>query len=128
MKRILIVEDKESQQSVYADQFGKYEVEISAAYDLGQAESILDHMPDLDLAVVDGCVPGYHYNTGPFIKKLRQKFAGQIVAASSDPRIRKEMLASGCDHQVEKYEVRDKVVELLNLQLRQQQGQLKLEK
>ncbi len=119
MKKILLVEDNPQYQLDWEKKLCRYEVVINQAFDLEGAQKILDRSDPFDLVVVDGCVPGYTYNTEPFIRELRQKSAMPIVTAAGCFKVQQLMMSAGCSHASRKDDVPDTVIRLLDLQLTQ---------
>lgn len=65
--------------------------------------------------VMDACVPGNLPNTQPLVKKLREKFTGPMIAASSAPEFSQALVDAGCSHKCDKDFVPDMVRKILGL-------------
>ena len=64
--------------------------------------------------ILDGCIPGHTPNTLPFIRMAREDgFPGYIVAASSSPDYRQQMMQAGCTDQAPKSEAVECLMRLL---------------
>jgi CheY-like chemotaxis protein len=115
MKKILIVEDSQLLQMVWKKTFaGK--LEVICAFSVSEAEEKFTIHSDIIAIVMDGCVPGTEFNTGPLVIKFRAKFTGPIIAVSSFPHLRQELVSAGCSHQCDKMFLPQKLREVLNLQ------------
>ena len=70
--------------------------------------------PDIEVIVLDACVPGLTPTTFGLIESFRKTFHGPMIAISSEEHFRKEMLQLGCSHQSSgKGDVVEKVIEVL---------------
>ena len=68
----------------------------------------------IDVIILDGCIPGNDLNTVEFIAHARERgFGGFIIAASSLPAYRTQMLVAGCDYESEKEDAPKKAWELV---------------
>lgn len=112
--KVLIVEDDRSWQNNYEDSLGD-KVNIIHAFTVGEGERLFLENPDIDLVVMDACVPGDKPTTLPLTSKIRETFYGPMIAASSDEIFRKQLMKNGCDHEAEKRWVPRKIRELLGL-------------
>ena len=114
-KKVLIVEDRDTTQSGYRASL-QDDVQLLQAFTIEQAREIFGANPDIDLIVMDGCVPGFEINTPPLVREFRKTFRGPIIATSSSSDYRQELMLAGCSHEVgSKGDVPDKVLALLSL-------------
>lgn len=113
-EKLLIVDDDRSWQRSLARSLQE-KVTLLQAFSLEQGEQIFLANPDVDLIVMDGCVPGYRLNSLPLIRKIRETYKGPIVAASSDADNREEMVRAGCSHNVRPANLFEIFKELLDL-------------
>lgn len=96
-KKVLIIEDSPELQNDFAQKLsGK--VKVLQALTLPQAEEIFSKNPDIDLIASDGLVPVEIPPTIELIKKIRQTYTGPIIAMSSTPKLREELMQAGCSH------------------------------
>jgi hypothetical protein len=114
LKKVLIVEDSRGWQSDYARQLNG-RVQILAALTIKEAEELFAANPDINAIVMDACVPGDSPTTPPLVRKIRETFAGPMIAASGAVWFRKQLMECGCDHQADKDDVPAKVIEVLSL-------------
>lgn len=112
--KVLLLDDDNLIQAEWAFRLPA-EVQALSAFDIEDAERYVRENPDIALIAVDGCVPGNHLNTLPFVREARQAFRGPMVAVSSNPDFRFELLAAGCDYACEKSALPEKICELLGL-------------
>ncbi len=113
--KVLIVEDDEFWQGIYAKEIGD-KVEIIGAFTREEAERFFEAHPDLSAIVMDGCIGDVEEpNTGRLVVKFRQTFKGPIIAASGNGSFRKVLLATGCSHESTKDLLSKKVIEVLGL-------------
>ena len=114
-KKVLVVEDNEMWRTVVKRGLNN-KVQILFADTITKAEKIFEENSDIDLVIMDACVPGDIPNTQPLVRKIRQTFEGPMIAMSSMPPYRKQILVAGCDYEVEKKEdAGKKALELLGL-------------
>ncbi len=114
MKKVLIIDDDETWQKVWSMRLGK-RVTLLPALSIPEAEKIFSEHTDIDLIAVDACVPGDEINTQPLIRKIRETFAGPMVAVSKSSFSRECLVRAGCDHESEKEWLHGKVVRILKL-------------
>ncbi|MFA6270396.1 MAG: hypothetical protein WC657_04275 [Candidatus Paceibacterota bacterium] len=110
--KVLVVEDEEDFHRLWKEEVGN-NVEILSAYSIQDAIALFNSNPDISMIVMDACVPGNQQNTAPLVKWLREKFKGPLIATSSVPCFRVELLKAGCSHESQKRHVPKKVLELL---------------
>lgn len=73
------------------------------------------HEHEIDAVILDGCIPGHSVNTIAFITIAREiGFTKPIIAASSLPRYRDQMVRWGCSHQAPKDTAADLAADLLS--------------
>ena len=112
MKKVLVVEDDQHWSGIIRRGFGD-KVLVVQAFTVEEAETVFQENPDLAAILMDACVPGDDPNTMWLVKKMRKTFTGPIIAISSNTDYRKELIQSGCDHEAEKDQVVQKVLELV---------------
>jgi DNA-binding NarL/FixJ family response regulator len=114
MKKVLIVEDHRFLQEQWKEELsGK--VEILSAFSISEAEEKFVENSDIDLIVMDACVPGNNPNTSPLVEKFRATFVGPMIATSSISGYRQQLMRAGCDYECPKEGVVKKLSELLDL-------------
>ena len=96
-KKVLIIEDSPDLQDSFAQELNG-EVEILQALAIPQAEEVFSKNPDIDLIASDGLVPDEISATIDLIKKIRQTYTGPIIAMSSTPKLREELMRAGCNY------------------------------
>ena len=74
-----------------------------------------EYLGQIDLIVMDACVPGHTINTLDLVKKIRVSYQGPIIASSSDEKLNKKLVAGGCDSGCNKNDIVEKVLETLDL-------------
>ena len=113
--KVLIVEDNEGWWKLWGHALHP-RVRGFVAESLEKAETMLPHLSDFALIVVDACVPGDDPNSMPLVRRIRAEgYRGPIIASSSVEKFRKLLLDAGCSHEVPKEEVPRLVVELLQV-------------
>ena len=114
MKKVLIVDDDDSWQNIYALALSD-QVTIIPAFTIEDGERLFFGNLDINAIVMDACVPGASPTTTPLVKKIRQTFFGPMIAASSDSKYREILMTAGCDYQAAKGDVARKIIEILGL-------------
>ena len=114
MPKILIVDDFKQWQNSWKRRLGD-KVEILSAFTIPEADALFSANPDINLIVMDACVPGDELTTPPLVRKFRETFKGPMIAVSSDEEYRKELMRVGCDHESEKEHLPKKVLEILGI-------------
>lgn len=112
--KVLLVEDNEEYLRHYRRELGE-KVTLLVAESLEDGERLFGANPDVALVVMDACVPGDTPNSMPLVRKIRQTFAGPIIASSSYEKYRMELMEAGCDREADKSEVPDLVGQLLSV-------------
>jgi len=81
-----------------------YDISTVSATSLDQLDEVFDRFyNEIDVIILDGCIPGDKVNTIEFIRRVRaQGFTKPIIAASSMPEYRMQMMDAGCSHEREK--------------------------
>lgn len=103
MPKILVVDDDVKIQAILKKLFsGRNNTILFSALSIEEARLIFNQNPDIDLIVMDACVPGDTPNTIPLVQELREKYNGLIVASSSVDFYRKVLLKAGCNKEVPK--------------------------
>ena len=116
MKKVLIVEDRQSCQSGWAAQLaGK--VEVIPAFTRLEAEEKFKANPDVDAIVMDACVPGHKPNTMVLVMEFRENFKGPMIAQSDEPPYREMLIKYGCNFECKKDDVPAKLCEILGLKV-----------
>ncbi|MFH1193284.1 MAG: response regulator [Candidatus Jorgensenbacteria bacterium] len=99
--KILVVEDMEEWVELWKDVlYGA--AELIGAASIEEAEEKFAANPDIDVVVVDGCVPGSELNTIPLVQKFKATFKGPMIAVSGNPDFQKMLIKEGCSHECEK--------------------------
>ena len=110
MATVLVVDDIPEFIKLHEDFLQGSGLSVVTAATLAELDAqYTEHRADLVGIILDGCVPGNTVNTLPFIQRAtidrRQgKFTGFLIAASSDPDYRKDMVRHGCTHEIRKDE------------------------
>ena len=83
----------------------RFGISTVSATTLEQLYEVFDELfSEIDVIILDGCIPGNELNTIDFIRRAREKgFTKPILAASSSPEYRAMMLEAGCDGQSDKF-------------------------
>ncbi len=113
--KILVVEDNKDMQDFYLESLRHLvnNLIVLKAYTIEDAEKLFAKNTDIDLVIMDGCVPGDKINTLPLIVKIRETFKGPMIAASRESGYQKQLIAAGCDYGVDKLELPNKIIEIL---------------
>lgn len=114
LPKILMVEDMQSVHDDIAEMLAGQVVVISAL-SIEQATRLFAEHPDIALIVMDACVPGDWPTTIPLVKEMRKTFRGPMIAISSVRDYRRELTDAGCDHECRKYDVPNKILEILGI-------------
>lgn len=112
-KKVLIVEDHRLIQEALKERLSRLQIDIVQAYCIKEAIEAVETNNDLGLIVLDGDLPDGRSFQGDFIAKVKEGYHGPILAASG--MFNKELLAAGCDTACEKYEIAEKVMDMLGL-------------
>lgn len=114
MLKILIVEDDQDWQQAYRRALGDRWTLLSALT-LNEGKELFLGNPDIALIVVDACIQKDEPNAMGWVKEIRLRggFSGPMIAASRSEYFRELLLNAGCDHQAEKFQVANKIRELL---------------
>lgn len=111
---VLCVEDYVSLHEAWKCYFDNDGVNLIPATSLVEAENKFKiHEHELSAIVMDGCVPGSNFNTGPLVKKIRETYKGPVIATSN--LYVRELMEAGCSHWCEKGDLIAKLKEVLNL-------------
>lgn len=96
--KILIVEDEEYLIELLTAFLGE-EVRVVSAKTLTEGERVFKENSDIELVVMDCCVPGKTPNSMWLVQKIRKNgFTGPIIAKSSDPKNFQKLLDTGASH------------------------------
>lgn len=102
---VLLVDDREDVIHYYKQQLLEtYNISTMSATTLKELDEKFDeYSPEIDVIILDGCMPGDDLNTVDFITRARAEgFAKPIIAASGSPLYRQLMFEAGCSHKSEK--------------------------
>jgi len=112
-RKVLIVEDLPHYQVLWRRRLSEVATVLSATT-IVDAEKMFAENADIEVVVLDACVPGTTPTTFGLIKSFKKTFDGPMIAISSEENFRKEMLLLGCSHQTSvKGDVVEKVTEVL---------------
>lgn len=111
--KVLIVEDLSCFQVLWRRRLSGVATVLSATT-IEDAKEMFGENPDIDVVVLDACVPGTTPTTFGLIKSFRETFHGPMIAISDRVNFRSEMIKLGCSHQSSgKEDVVEKVTEVL---------------
>jgi DNA-binding NarL/FixJ family response regulator len=115
-KKILMVEDDVGVQYAVKRLLSFYEIEIIQAYTLDEAEDLfIEHHKEIDLVVLDGCVPGRILNTIYLIDIFKDVREDVIIwGASGNPEYNEQLLNAGCHFTTNKIDVVDSILKHFN--------------
>jgi DNA-binding response OmpR family regulator len=113
MPKVLVVEDFDPYfKMIDRELSGK--VEVLRAATLEEGDNLFQSNPDIDLIIMDACVPGHKPNAMPLVKKIvGTGFTKPIIACSTTWT--GELLKAGATHESDKDRVAKITLELLNL-------------
>lgn len=114
MKTVLVLEDNYLIQKQYEITW-RGKLIILQAYSIEQAYKFVAGHPEIDIIVVDACVPGSSINTKEFVINIKKDFDGIMIASSSEPKYMVELVKVGCSDASPKNEVAGLVLKLLKL-------------
>jgi len=115
MPKVLVVEDHEGYFAAINHDL-KDKVEVLHAETLEEGDNLFQSHPDVDLVIMDACVPGDSPNAMPLVKKIVDSgYSKPIIACSSMPFYTRKLVDVGATHQSDKYGVAKMALELLNL-------------
>ena len=115
MFKILVVEDNSSWADIIQRGLERGlgdKVKVLHASTIEEAESIFHQHSDLSIVLMDACVPGERPTTLGLVRNIRETFKGPMVAMSSRPDYREQLVKAGCDHESGKDEVVKKALDL----------------
>lgn len=106
---ILVADDDPEVIKLYEKGLNFSHTTVLTATTLDQlSEAFDEHTADIDVIVLDGCIPGDTLNTISFIERARTGgFKNPIIAASSSHLYQQKMMDSGCSHQADKVDAID---------------------
>ena len=95
MKKILVVEDFDPYyETVKKGLAGK--VEIVRAETLSEGHKLFQENPDVDLIIMDACVPGDRPNSMPLVAEIvKSGYNKPIIASSTLGSYRRKLIAVG---------------------------------
>jgi CheY-like chemotaxis protein len=113
---VLIADDLPRVISTWTHHLASYGIGVVVATSLEELHSVYaQHQSHIAAVILDGCIPGHFVNTIGFIRAARANgFTKPIVAASSLPEYRAQMVGAGCSHQAPKELAADLVADLLS--------------
>ncbi|MFA6338715.1 MAG: hypothetical protein WCW87_01485 [Candidatus Paceibacterota bacterium] len=101
MKKVLVVEDQKWFHDALHHWFDG-DLKIVSALSIKEAEKQFASNPDIDVILMDGCVPGNEFNTRALVLKFRETFNGPMIAISSIEEYQDLLVEAGCSHKSEK--------------------------
>ncbi len=113
MKKVLVVEDNRFYSDMIFSNFGS-KVLVMKAFTIKEAENIFQENPDIDVILMDACVPGDTPNTMGLVSKIRETFKGPIITISSDSSYSKKLIEAGCNYESNKYEAAQDAFEIMS--------------
>lgn len=102
---ILIADDLSKVIDYYERSLAQFSwISTVSATSLDELNEVFNVFSDeIDVIILDGCIPGDTVNTIGFIQRVREAgFTKPIIAASSLPAYRDRMVLAGCSHQAPK--------------------------
>jgi len=114
-RKVLVVDDMDWVHIKFAMELHNKEVILLKALTLEEGQKLFSANPDICVVVMDACVPGDWPNSQWLVRKIRETFKGPIIAISSMPTYRKELLRAGCDYESGKDDLSKKLLEVLGL-------------
>ncbi|MDP1833436.1 MAG: response regulator [Candidatus Moranbacteria bacterium] len=115
MSKVLVIEDHDGYfRRINEELNGK--VEVLRATTLEEGEDLFRRNTDIDLIIMDACVPGDRPNSMSLVRKIVQAgFTKPIIACSGLYEYREELLNAGATHDAKKNKVAELALEILNL-------------
>jgi len=115
MPKVLVVEDDDIWFRIINQDFnGK--VEVLRAKTLTEGDDLFRDNPEVDLIIMDACVPGDFPNAMPLVKKIiNSGYVKPIIACSSMSPYIIKLVEAGATHQSDKGKVAEMALKLLNL-------------
>jgi len=115
MPKVLVVEDQYGYfEQIKSGLDGKAEVLHAATLD--KADELFFANPDIDVVIMDACVPGDDPSSMPLVEKIRGSgFQKPIIACSSASDYRAMLIEAGASHESGKYGAGRLALELLGL-------------
>ena len=114
MLRVLVLEDNLNWHKMWGSSLdiGEHGVELISTTTIQKFREEFSSNPDVDVIVLDACVPGMQPNTLDLAREVRSKFTGIMIAISSDKYHREDLMKAGCDIECEKYLLPQKIMDL----------------
>lgn len=101
MKKVLMVEDGDVYHAM-AEKIFAGKVEFMQAKTRMEGWELFQKNPDIDLIIMDACVPGDKPNTMPLVEKIMESgYDKPIIASSGWSDYRRKLMAVGATHEVE---------------------------
>lgn len=76
------------------------------AYTIDEARDLFEtHSREINVIIMDACVPGHQPTTTDLVREMRRTFRGPIIGCSSDPYNLTVMRNAGCSHSCNKADV-----------------------
>lgn len=90
--------------------------EVISAKSIPEAKSLFQKNPDIDVIVIDACVPGEKINTLSLVRSFRKTYSGLMIAISTDGDYQKQLVEAGCNDRCKnKRLLVEYITDLLNL-------------
>ena len=115
MKKVLVVEDYDDYYRL-AEKGLAGKVEIMRAETLSEGRKLFQENPDVDLIIMDACVPGDKPNSMPLVAEIIESgYDKPIIASSSMPFYTNKLVEAGATHEADKMEAPKLALGLLGL-------------
>src|SRR3989344_7914048 len=116
MEKVLVVDDMESFHVALKHWLGG-RVEVLSAYSIEEARRLFYENPDVRIILMDACVPGDKPNTLGLVHEIETSgvFCGTMIAISSSPQYRHQLVQAGCGGSCPKGQAAQMVEVLLDL-------------
>lgn len=102
---VLVIEDDQDWQELFPEFLSRHGT-VLVATTLSEGQALFDSTSDICLIVMDGCVEGRKYDTGPLIRHIRSAgYTGPIIGATGSTELTPEMTRDGCDAVGQKIDV-----------------------
>lgn len=115
-KKVLIVEDMPMYHHQWYIEISdcEREIEMVSATTLEEARTKFAANPDIDIIVMDACVPGDRPNTYSLTQEMRKTFKGPMIACSTIPEYREILMQAGCDYASSKTGLVQLLIEIID--------------
>ena len=116
MRTVLVVEDDYRYYRIIKREFAGA-VKLIRAKTINQARASFRDNSDIDLIIMDACVPGAVPNTTPLVREIIESgYSKPIIAASGIMPFSYELIEAGATHYAKKEEAAKLALELLSKQ------------